>query len=109
MQKEEETDSEIEPTMTIDNATLVAAAEKVLEVLLFTRGHSLQFYERGFAVIPNFLTTEEVDAMKGAMHKIIEEMDLNEHPHSIFSTEDVDRVEFFWCFSPLQKPSTARK
>lgn len=31
--------------------------------------------------------------MKGAMHKIIEDIDLNEHPHSIFSTEDANRVE----------------
>lgn len=53
----------------------------------------LQFQDDGYLVLENFLTDTEVNEMKEAMNKIVEEMNPSEHPKSVFTTSDDSRVE----------------
>lgn len=47
-----------------------------------------QFKRDGFLVIDGFFSVEEVEQMRQTMHKIVEEMNLDEHPKSIFTTDE---------------------
>lgn len=47
----------------------------------------------GFLVIEGLFSLDEVEEMKQEMHKIVQEMNLDEHPKSIFTT-DVSQTKF---------------
>ncbi|KAK5978485.1 Phytanoyl-CoA dioxygenase domain-containing protein 1 [Trichostrongylus colubriformis] len=49
------------------------------------------FEENGFAVIENVFTNDELTEMKNEIDRLITEIDLNEHPKSVFSTYDEDK------------------
>lgn len=55
------------------------------------KGLSLQQLEKyqtdGFLVVEGFFSPDEVDQMRQAMHEIVKEMKLDEHPRSIFTTD----------------------
>jgi ectoine hydroxylase-related dioxygenase (phytanoyl-CoA dioxygenase family) len=68
-----------------------------------------KFQDDGYLVLENFLTDTEVNEMKEAMNKIVEEMNPSEHPKSVFTTSDdsrhvsdvyfldsVDKVRYFY-------------
>ncbi|KAF1755802.1 hypothetical protein GCK72_012252 [Caenorhabditis remanei] len=51
-----------------------------------------QKFERdGFVVIENVFNDEEIEEMKGAIGKIVDDMNLVEYPKSVFSTYDEDK------------------
>ncbi|KAF1755856.1 hypothetical protein GCK72_012307 [Caenorhabditis remanei] len=51
-----------------------------------------QKFERdGFVVIENVFNDQEIEEMKGAIGKIVDDMNLAEHPKSVFSTYDEDK------------------
>jgi hypothetical protein len=54
--------------------------------------YSFQYEEDGYALIEDFLTSSEVEEMKNEMHRIIDEMNPKEHPHSVFVTYDPNAV-----------------
>ncbi|XP_055330091.1 phytanoyl-CoA dioxygenase domain-containing protein 1 homolog [Paramacrobiotus metropolitanus] len=57
-----------------------------------------QFNENGYAVIPNFLSDEEIVEMKKTMARIVDEMDPKEHSSHIFHLDDKtckSRDEYF--------------
>ncbi len=54
----------------------------------------LQYETDGYAVIENFVSDAEVTSLKDEMHRIVEEMNPEDHPRSIFSTHDEKQVRF---------------
>lgn len=54
------------------------------------------YAHNGFALVEDVFTTEETEEMKHEMDKIVESLDLEQHPKSIFSTEDQNKVGFCW-------------
>nr|XP_023961878.1 phytanoyl-CoA dioxygenase domain-containing protein 1 isoform X2 [Chrysemys picta bellii] len=52
-----------------------------------------QFHEDGFLVLEEFFTTEECDAMREQMHKIIAKMDVPPHCRTEFSTNDEEQLQ----------------
>ncbi|XP_034649362.1 phytanoyl-CoA dioxygenase domain-containing protein 1 isoform X1 [Trachemys scripta elegans] len=52
-----------------------------------------QFHEDGFLVLEEFFTTEECDAMKEQMHKIIAKMDVPPHCRTEFSTNEEEQLQ----------------
>ncbi|KAF1755738.1 hypothetical protein GCK72_012188 [Caenorhabditis remanei] len=55
---------------------------------------SQKFERDGFVVIENVFNDEEIEEMKGAIGKIVDDMNLAEHPKSVFSTYDEDKFVF---------------
>ncbi|CAH3154855.1 unnamed protein product [Pocillopora meandrina] len=45
-----------------------------------------EYKKNGFLVIENFFSLEEVEEMRNAMYDIVEKMNLEDHPKSIFTT-----------------------
>lgn len=67
------------------------------------------FEKNGFAIIQNFASDEECNELRNEMKKIVNDMKMDEHPVSIFTTEDqekhlsdkyfidsVDKISFFF-------------
>lgn len=65
------------------------------------------FADNGYAVIENFLTEADVECLRTKMHQIVENMNPDEHPKSVFTTgedqnrdnyflESVDKIRFFY-------------
>lgn len=54
-----------------------------------------KFERDGFVVVENVFNDQEIDEMKKSISKIVNDMDLAEHPKSVFSTYDEDKVIFF--------------
>ncbi|XP_065274945.1 phytanoyl-CoA dioxygenase domain-containing protein 1 isoform X2 [Emys orbicularis] len=52
-----------------------------------------QFHEDGFLVLEEFFTTEECDAMREQMHKIIAKMDVPPDCRTEFSTNDEEQLQ----------------
>uniref|UniRef100_A0A8R1DTX7 Phytanoyl-CoA dioxygenase domain-containing protein 1 homolog n=1 Tax=Caenorhabditis japonica TaxID=281687 RepID=A0A8R1DTX7_CAEJA len=50
-----------------------------------------KFERDGFAVIDNVFDDAEIEEMKTAISRIVDEMELSEHPRSVFSTYDEDK------------------
>lgn len=48
----------------------------------------------GFVVLEDVYTSEEIDEMKQEMRKIVDSMDLEGQPKSVFSTYSDDQVSF---------------
>ena len=46
----------------------------------------LQFKKDGYLVIDGFFSVDETDEMRRRMDEILENMDLSDHPKSIFTT-----------------------
>ncbi|KAF1755800.1 hypothetical protein GCK72_012250 [Caenorhabditis remanei] len=53
---------------------------------------SQKFERDGFVVIENVFNDHEIEEMKGAIAKIVDDMNLAELPKSVFSTYDEDKV-----------------
>jgi hypothetical protein len=51
----------------------------------------------GFVLVEDVFTAQETEEMKLEMDKIVDSLDLERHPKSIFSTENQDKVGFL-CF-----------
>lgn len=51
-----------------------------------------KFDKDGFVVIENVFNDQEIAEMKSEISKIVAEMDLSQHPRSVFSTYDEDKV-----------------
>ncbi|VDL65975.1 unnamed protein product, partial [Nippostrongylus brasiliensis] len=51
------------------------------------------FEENGFAVVENVFTEAELAEMKSEIGRIIDDVNLSEHPKSVFSTYDEDKAE----------------
>ncbi|XP_023961880.2 phytanoyl-CoA dioxygenase domain-containing protein 1 isoform X4 [Chrysemys picta bellii] len=52
-----------------------------------------QFHEDGFLVLEEFFTTEECDAMREQIHKIIAKMDVPPHCRTEFSTNEEEQLQ----------------
>ncbi|XP_044849160.1 phytanoyl-CoA dioxygenase domain-containing protein 1 isoform X2 [Mauremys mutica] len=52
-----------------------------------------RFHEDGFLVLEEFFTTEECDAMREQIHKIIAKMDVPPHCHTEFSTSEEEQLK----------------
>ncbi|XP_043354817.1 phytanoyl-CoA dioxygenase domain-containing protein 1 isoform X3 [Dermochelys coriacea] len=52
-----------------------------------------QFHEDGFLVLEEFFTTEECDAMREQIHKIIAKMDVPPHCRTEFSTGEEEQLQ----------------
>ncbi|RMX45409.1 hypothetical protein pdam_00015714, partial [Pocillopora damicornis] len=52
-----------------------------------------EYEKNGFLVIENFFSLEEVEEMRNAMYDIVEKMNLEDHPKSIFTTGE-DQTKF---------------
>uniref|UniRef100_A0A8C0G8Q1 Phytanoyl-CoA dioxygenase domain-containing protein 1 n=1 Tax=Chelonoidis abingdonii TaxID=106734 RepID=A0A8C0G8Q1_CHEAB len=52
-----------------------------------------QFHEDGFLVLEEFFTTEECDAMREQIHKIIAKMDVPPHCRTEFSTSEEEQLK----------------
>ncbi|XP_074976428.1 phytanoyl-CoA dioxygenase domain-containing protein 1 isoform X3 [Caretta caretta] len=52
-----------------------------------------QFYEDGFLVLEEFFTTEECDAMREQIDKIIAKMDVPPHCRTEFSTDEEEQLQ----------------
>ncbi|CAI2352342.1 unnamed protein product [Caenorhabditis sp. 36 PRJEB53466] len=50
-----------------------------------------KFERDGFAVIENVFNDQEIQEMRDSISKIVDEMDLSQHPRSVFSTYDEDK------------------
>lgn len=50
------------------------------------------YSKNGFVLIDNVFPENETDEMKLEMAKIVEGLNLDNHPKSVFSTEDADKV-----------------
>ena len=53
------------------------------------------FSENGFVRIDNVLREEELNELQAEMDKIVDEMNVDEHPKSVFSTYDEEKVNIF--------------
>eukprot|EP00126_Sphaerothecum_destruens_P005365 Sdes_comp18722_c0_seq2m9054 len=54
------------------------------------------FNENGYAVIPNFLTSEQCDILRRECDKLVDSFDPSQHPNCIFTTsEKQNRDEYF--------------
>lgn len=50
------------------------------------------FSDNGYVLVENVFTEQEADEMKTRMGEIVDELNLDQHPKSVFSTEDQDKV-----------------
>ena len=50
------------------------------------------YKENGFVRIDGVFTESDLAEMRQAMDKIVDEMNVNEHPKSVFSTYDENKV-----------------
>lgn len=50
------------------------------------------FKENGFVRVDNVFTEVELEDMRQAMNKIVDDMKVEEHPKSVFSTYDENKV-----------------
>lgn len=48
----------------------------------------------GYAVVDDVLSAQEIEAMKLEMNKIVDNLDIEKEPKSVFSTYDEDQVDF---------------
>ncbi|KAF2362222.1 Phytanoyl-CoA dioxygenase [Trinorchestia longiramus] len=67
-----------------------------------------EFHRNGYAVVENFLTADEVSSVRAACDRLVEEMDVTQHPSTVFTTtcqtqsrsqyflESGDKVRFFF-------------
>ncbi|XP_074871757.1 phytanoyl-CoA dioxygenase domain-containing protein 1 isoform X2 [Carettochelys insculpta] len=58
-----------------------------------TKEQIQQFHKNGFVVLEEFLTTEECDAMREQIQKIIAEMDVPPHCCTEFSTKEEEQLQ----------------
>ncbi|CAJ0601676.1 unnamed protein product [Cylicocyclus nassatus] len=49
------------------------------------------FEDNGYSVVEDVLTADELNEMKNEIDRIIDEIDFNQHPKSVFSTYDEDK------------------
>ena len=54
----------------------------------------LQFWDEGYLILPGFASKEEIDSMKNEIHRIVEEMNPDEH-NTVFTTLEMKRVGDF--------------
>ncbi|KYO23260.1 phytanoyl-CoA dioxygenase domain-containing protein 1 isoform X1 [Alligator mississippiensis] len=52
-----------------------------------------KFHEDGFLVLEEFFTTEECDAMRKQIHKIIADMEVPSHCRTVFSTKEEEQLQ----------------
>ncbi|VDN27952.1 unnamed protein product [Cylicostephanus goldi] len=50
-----------------------------------------KFEENGYAVVEDVFTADELNEMKNEIDRVIDGIDLNQHPKSVFSTYDEDK------------------
>lgn len=50
------------------------------------------YAENGYVLVENVFTEKEADEMKTRMDEIVDKLNLDQHPKSVFSTEDHDKV-----------------
>jgi len=72
----------------------------------FTENHLKQFQENGFVVLENVYSEKECDVLRETSKEYIHQLDMSQHPKSVFSTTDqknddyfitsVDKVRFFF-------------
>ena len=55
---------------------------------------AVDFDNNGYGVVEDFLTVEEITRMKAEMRGIVDKMNPEEHPCSVFVTDDPDQVVF---------------
>ncbi|ETN83122.1 Phytanoyl-CoA dioxygenase [Necator americanus] len=55
-----------------------------------------KFEEHGYAVVEDVFTTEEVMEMKAEIERVIDGIDFDRHPKSVFSTYDEDKIRVFF-------------
>lgn len=66
-------------------AEQVCFNKKLMILILFFYCILKQFEKDGFAVVENFLNEDEVKNLRGACHKLVEDMNPDEH-RTVFST-----------------------
>ncbi|XP_038046187.1 phytanoyl-CoA dioxygenase domain-containing protein 1-like [Patiria miniata] len=57
--------------------------------------HIAKFHKDGYVVIKDFLTAEEVNALKNSCHDIVTDMDPKDHTMTVFSCRNQTRDDYF--------------
>ncbi|KAG7195144.1 uncharacterized protein KQ657_003665 [Scheffersomyces spartinae] len=64
-----------------------------------------QYHEQGFLCLPDFLSRKQIDQMKQEATKLLDQLDITNHPMTQFKTDDNDHIGDQYFFDSSDKVS----